>query len=75
MDTINTTGLPTPHLSLQDAVELLQAYGWTAGQITAITAQTELDWLESRERAYRLADISDARAAKPGRIHAGKIGD
>ena len=60
----NTTGAPTPHLSLQDAVELLRSYGWTPGQITAVTEQTELDWVESRERAYRLADHTDARAAR-----------
>ena len=63
MDNISTTTPPTPHLTLQDAVSLLQSYGWTPGQITTITAQTDLDWIESRERAQRLADITDARAA------------
>ena len=68
----NTTGAPTPHLSLQDAVELLRSYGWTPGQITAVTEQTELDWVESRERAYRLADHTDARAARLAAIEAAR---
>ncbi len=64
MDNTNDTTPPTPHISLQDVTTLLQSYGWTPGRIAAITAASERDWLESRERAYRLADITDARAAR-----------
>ena len=64
MDNTNDTTPPTPHISLQDVTTLLQSYGWTPGRIAAITAASERDWLESRERAYRLADATDARAAR-----------
>ena len=64
MDDTNNTTPPTPHLTLQDAADLLRSYGWTSGQVTAITEQTEKDWIESRERAYRLADHTDAKAAR-----------
>jgi len=64
MDNTNNTTPPTPHISLQDAAALLRSYGWTPGQVTAITDATEADWLQSRERAYRLADYNDARAAR-----------
>jgi hypothetical protein len=60
----NDTGVPTPHISLQDAADLLRSYGWPPGQVTAITVQTDLDWIESRERAYKLADYNDAKAAR-----------
>ena len=72
MDNTNTTTPPTPHLSLQDAADLLRSYGWTPGQVTAITAQTDLDWIESRERAQRLADYTDARAARLAAIEAAR---
>lgn len=64
MDNTNDTTPPTPHISLQDVTTLLQSYGWTPGRIAAITDASERDWLESRERAYRLADATDARAAR-----------
>ena len=72
MDNTNTTTPPTPHLSLQNAADLLRSYGWTPGQVTAITAQTDLDWIESRERCYRLADATDARAARLAAIEAAR---
>lgn len=73
MDTTNDTTVPAPHLTLQDAAALLQAYGWTPGQITTITTQTDLDWIESRERAARLADYTDARAARLAAIEAARM--
>ena len=73
MDNTNTTTPPTPHISLQDAAALLRSYGWTPGQVTAITVQTDLDWIESRERAYKLADYNDARAARMAAIEAARM--
>ena len=69
----NDTGVPMPHTTLQDAADLLRSYGWTPGQVTAITEQTELDWIESREIAYRLADANDARAARQATIEAARL--
>jgi hypothetical protein len=73
MDNTNDTTPPTPHTTLQDAADLLCSYGWTAGQVTAITAHTDIDWIESRERAYKLADANDARAARLAAIEAARM--
>ena len=72
MDNTNTTGVPTPHLSLQDAADLLRSYGWQAGKVEPVTTASEKDWLQSRERAQRLADYNDARAARLAAIEAAR---
>ena len=72
MDNTNNTTPPTPHITLQDAAALLRSYGWTPGQVTAITVQTDLDWIERRERCYRLADYTDARVARLAAIEAAR---
>ena len=50
--------------TLHQAAQLLQRYGWQAGKVEPVTDASEKDWLESRERAYRLADHTDAKAAR-----------
>ncbi len=50
--------------TLHQAAQLLQSYGWQAGKVEPLTEDSEWDWLESRERAYKLADYTDARAAR-----------
>jgi len=42
----------------------LEQRGWQAGKVEPVTTASERDWIESRERAYRLADYTDARAAR-----------
>ena len=49
---------------LEAAAELLEQYGWYALKVQPITDATERDWIESRERAYKLADANDAKAAR-----------
>jgi hypothetical protein len=50
--------------TLHQAAQLLQSYGWQVGKVEPVTTASEKDWIESRERAYRLADATDARAAR-----------
>ena len=50
--------------TLHQAAQLLQSYGWQAGKVEPVTEASERDWVEARQRARRLADATDARAAK-----------
>ena len=59
--------------TLYQAAQLLQSYGWQAGKVQPVTTASEKDWIESRERAYRLADYNDARAARQAGIEAARM--
>jgi hypothetical protein len=48
---------------LQTAAAFLSS-DWQAGKVQPVTTASERDWLQSRERAYRLADYTDAQAAR-----------
>lgn len=48
---------------LQKAAAIL-SNDWQAGKVEPVTTASEKDWIQSRIRAYHLADATDARAAR-----------